>query len=78
MLKQKKDEKNTKDKLEAERAKLNAINKKAATRKVILKYKGGCGCGSYYYDVERIVPMDSKYQDGDRIYDTQDGDKVLY
>ncbi len=78
MLKQKKDEKNTKDKLEAERAKLNAINKKAATRKVILKYKGGCGCGSYLYDVERTVPMDSPYKDGDRIYKVLDDDKVLY
>lgn len=77
MLKQKKDEKNTKDKLEAERAKLNAINKKAATRKVTLRYKDGCGCGSYWYDIERIVPMDSNLKDGDRVYETFDSDVWL-
>lgn len=66
--------------------KFNEIKEGQATRKVRLSFRvpgtvSLCGCGGgsgdTYYDIEREVPIDSHYQDGNIATGTHESDRVI-
>lgn len=46
-------------------------------RKVRLVHYQSCGCGLEDIEIEREVPYDSPWQDGDRITELEEADSVL-
>lgn len=57
---------------------VEAIISKPVTKKVRLKYRSSCGCGSSVVTIEREVAYDSHYENGDYIDELLDDDVVLY
>lgn len=53
------------------------IEEQPATKVVKLKYKSCCGCGCDYQDISRVVPEDSRLEDGDIVEHLEDDDEWL-
>jgi hypothetical protein len=49
----------------------------ATTRIVKLKLVIGCGCGGNYENIEREVPINSKFKDGDYVHDREKNDRKV-
>lgn len=46
-------------------------------RKVRLTHYQSCGCGLEDIEIDREVPYDSPYQDGDRVTELEEADEIV-